>query len=98
MTGDIGITRIHDLDLAIDQRRNIGRSAADIDGNDVALAIEFGEIVASHDPSRRAGHEDTDRSFATAFDSGHPAVRLHDAQFRIDAVITQLSREMRQIV
>ena len=98
IAGDIGIALVHDLQRAARNGRDVGRGAADVDGDDVGRSRHRALGGAADDAARGAGHQDADRPARAAFHGRDAAVRLHDPQLGGNARLAQAGIQIAQVI
>ena len=97
MAADVGVTRVHDFHGAARDRRDVGRGAADVDGDDVRNTGHLALGGAPDDAARRAGHQDANRPLGAGLDGRDATVRLHDPELRADAGAPQAGLEIVEV-
>ena len=97
MSADIGVTRVHDLDAPIGDGADIGRRAADIDGDQVVAAGELALGAAANDAAGRPRHQHADGPLRAGFDCRDAAVRLDDPKIGLEAVFRQPALEAQEV-
>ena len=93
----VGVARVHDLDAPVGDGADVGRGAADVDGDDVLRPREEPFRPAADDPARRPRHEDVDRALRARLDRRHPAVRLDEAKVRAKPLARELVPEVGEV-
>ena len=97
MPAHVGVARVHDLDAPGGDGADVGRGAADVDGDDVVGAREEPLRAAPDDPARGPRHEDVDGPLRARLDGRDPAVRLDEAKVRTKALARELVAEVGQV-
>ena len=97
MAADVGVARVHDLDAAVRNGADIGRGAADIDGDQVVAAAQHAFGPAADHAARRARHQDADRLLRAGFHGGDAAIRLDYAQIGAETVLREPALQVIEI-
>ena len=97
MSAHVGVARVHDLDAPAGDGADVGRGAADVDGDDVVRAREEPFRPPADDPARRPRHEDVDGPLRARLDRRHPAVRLDEPEVRAKPLARELVPEVGEV-
>ena len=74
---DFGVARVLDGQLPVTDHRNIGRGAADVDGDDLVLMAGLAGPAPADHPAGRPRQQKSHGRFTGLFHGRHAAVRLH---------------------
>ena len=94
---DLGVARVLDAQFAVLDHGDVGRGAADVDRDDVFRVAAFARPAPTDDSARWSGKQQADGTTGGILHRRDPAVRLHDAYARLDAVLAQPTLQPLQI-
>ncbi len=95
---DPGVARRRLAEAAFGDDADIGRGAADIEGDEVAPARQAARPVAADHAGRRARQQGEHRPLGDHGGRRHAAVRRHDAQVGLEARGLDLRFELRHVI
>src|SRR5260370_36258768 len=87
--GDLGVARILDPQFAVLDHRDVGRCAANVDGDHVFRLAGFAGPTPTNDAARWSGKQPAYRPPRGILDRGDTAVRLPASHFGRDAVFAK---------
>ena len=97
MTADVRVACVHDLDAAVRNGTDVGRSAADIDGDQIVAAAKHAFGAAADDAARRTRHQNADGFLRAGLYRGDATVRLDHAQVGAKAVLGEPALQVVEI-